>query len=363
MQRSLWRALFDETIMRSLEWNSHNKSLRVIDQRLIPMQLAYVDLGDVAAVREAISTMVVRGAPAIGVAAGYGVALAAWEIKLSDINAYKEKILQAISDLRQSRPTAINLSFALDRMGKVLEEKLSIEQYRVQLEEEAIKIDRENTADCLAISQNGAELIQDGDTIIHHCNTGGLATVEWGTAMGAMHMAYQQGKHIHVLVDETRPRLQGARITAWELQQYGIPFDIITDSSAGYFLSKGKVNKVLFGADRVARNGDVANKVGTYMLALTAFHNKVPVYSVFPFSSVDLKLPNGAAIPIEERDPLEILDIQQHGEPVVPKGATALNPAFDVTPHELITAWVTEKGVIEPPFEKSVLKITSLSRS
>jgi methylthioribose-1-phosphate isomerase len=350
--------------MRSLEWNSENKSLRAIDQRLIPAQLAYVDLGDVAAVAEAIRTMVVRGAPAIGVAAGYGVALAAWETKLSDINAYKEKVFQAISDLRQSRPTAINLTFALDRMGKVLEdEKLSTDQLRIRLEEEAIKIDQENTADCFAISQYGAELIQDGDTIIHHCNTGGLATVEWGTALGAIHMAYQQGKRIHVLVDETRPRLQGARITAWELQQFGIPFDIITDNSAGYFLSKGKVDKVFFGADRVARNGDVANKVGTYMLALAAFHNKVPVYSIFPISSVDFQLPDGEAIPIEERDPLEVLDIQQHGEPVVPHGSTALNPAFDVTPHELITGWVTEKGMINPPFEQNISKITSLSRS
>jgi len=206
----------------------------------------------------------------------------------------------------------------------------------------------------MSISAYGAELIEDGDTIIHHCNTGALATVDWGTALGVIRMAFEQGKKLHVLVDETRPRLQGARLTAWELSQYQIPYDIISDNSAGYFLRSGIVNKVIFGADRVARNGDVANKIGSYMLALAAHANNVPVYSVFPFSTVDIELESGDLIPIEERPQDEVLDLKLHGRLVVPEDASARNPAFDVTPHELITAFITEKGVIYPPFEKNL---------
>jgi methylthioribose-1-phosphate isomerase len=206
------------------------------------------------------------------------------------------------------------------------------------------------------MAANGAALIEDGDTIIHHCNTGALATVDWGTALGVIRMAYESGKRIHVLVDETRPRLQGARLTAWELEQYGIPYEIITDNMSGYMLRTGQAQKVFFGADRVTANGDVANKIGTYMLALAAHANDVPVYSVVPTSTIDLTLPSGDCIPIEERDPSEVLDIQIHGEPVVPQGAKARNPAFDVTPHTLLTALVTEKGVIYPPFTTNLPK-------
>jgi methylthioribose-1-phosphate isomerase len=208
----------------------------------------------------------------------------------------------------------------------------------------------------MRISTHGAALIVDGDTIIHHCNTGALATVDWGTALGVIRMAHEQGKHIHVLVDETRPRLQGARLTAWELIQYQIPFDLISDNAAGYFLRSGKVNRVIFGADRVARNGDVANKIGSYMLALAAHANNVPVYSVFPFSTVDIELASGDLIPIEERPQDEVLDIQLNNQKVTPDGASARNPAFDVTPHELITGLITEKGVIYPPFEEKIIQ-------
>jgi methylthioribose-1-phosphate isomerase len=209
------------------------------------------------------------------------------------------------------------------------------------------------------MAEHGAALIDDGDTIIHHCNTGALATVDWGTALGVIRTAHEQGKDIHVLVDETRPRLQGARLTAWELDQYGIPYEIISDNMAGYFLRAGKAQKVLFGADRVAANGDVANKIGTYMLALAAHDNAVPVYSVVPTSTVDLSLAHGGLIPIEERDPEEVLGIQFQGERVAPVEAEARNIAFDVTPNRLLTGIVTENGVVYPPFEINLKKTVS----
>jgi methylthioribose-1-phosphate isomerase len=214
--------------------------------------------------------------------------------------------------------------------------------------EEDVRVNRQ-------LAENGAKLIEDGDTIIHHCNTGSLAVVDWGTALGAIRFAHEQGKHIHLLVDETRPRLQGARLTAWECEQYGIPYEIITDNAAGYFLRSGRVNRVFFGADRVAANGDVVNKVGTYMLSLAAHANRVPVYTVFPLSTLDRSIKTGDEIPIEDRDPDEVLGIEFHGEPIAPSDARALNPAFDVTPHELISGWVTELGLIEPPFQDNLL--------
>jgi len=210
------------------------------------------------------------------------------------------------------------------------------------------------------MGEHGAALIDDGDTIIHHCNTGALAVVDWGTALGVIRTAHGQGKHVHVLVDETRPRLQGARLTAWELEQYGIPYEIITDNMAGYFLRSGQAQKVLFGADRIAANGDVANKIGSYMLALAAHDNGVPVYSVAPTSTVDLSTRDGSLIPIEERDPEEVLGLQFHGERVAPANAKARNPAFDVTPNRLITAIVTENGVARPPYEESLEKMVNI---
>jgi methylthioribose-1-phosphate isomerase len=207
------------------------------------------------------------------------------------------------------------------------------------------------------MAEYGAALINDGDTIIHHCNTGALATVDWGTALGVIRTAHGQGKKIHVLVDETRPRLQGARLTAWELDQYGIPYEIISDNMAGYFLRAGKAQKVLFGADRVAANGDVANKVGTYMLSLAAHDNGVPTYAVVPTSTIDLSLEHGGLIPIEERDPQEVLGIQFEGERVAPIEAEARNIAFDVTPSRLITGIVTENGMVYPPFGVGLKKV------
>jgi methylthioribose-1-phosphate isomerase len=204
------------------------------------------------------------------------------------------------------------------------------------------------------IGAYGSSFIEDGDTVIHHCNTGALATVDFGTALGVIRAAHEDGKRIHVLVDETRPRLQGARLTAWELDQYGISHEIITDNAAGYFLQRGEVASIFVGADRVAVNGDIANKIGTYMLALAANDNDVPVYCAAPLSTIDRNTASGEAIPIEERDPSEVLNIQRGGMPIAPQGSKARNPAFDITPHRLITALITEAGVLEPPFDQSI---------
>jgi methylthioribose-1-phosphate isomerase len=228
------------------------------------------------------------------------------------------------------------------------------EELRALALQEAQRMADEDVEINQRMGAHGAALIEDGDTIIHHCNTGALAVVDWGTALGVIRSAHAQGKRLHVLVDETRPRLQGSRLTAWELQQYGIPYEIITDNMAGYFLHSGQAQKVFFGADRIAANGDVANKIGTYMLALAAHDNGVPVYAVAPTSTVDLSLPNGSLIPIEERDPDEVLGLQFHGELVAPREARARNPAFDVTPNRLITAIITENGVVYPPFDKNL---------
>lgn len=324
----------------------------MIDQRWLPGRLELVSFQDYREVARAIKDMVVRGAPAIGAAAAFGLALAACYSKAAHLEDLRSELYQACEVLKSTRPTAVNLAWALQRMlARAAEPAESVEALRDRLVAEAQRIADEDVAINRRMAVNGAALIEDGDTIIHHCNTGALATVDWGTALGVIRMAVEMGKNIHVLVDETRPRLQGARLTAWELAQYGISYEIIADNAAGYMLRTGQANKVFFGADRVAANGDVANKIGTYMLALAAHANDVPVYLVAPSSTVDFDLPDGRRIPIEERDPGEVLDIQVAGERVMPAGARARNPAFDITPHHLLTAIVTEKSVIYPPFE------------
>jgi methylthioribose-1-phosphate isomerase len=229
------------------------------------------------------------------------------------------------------------------------------EAVRQRLIEEAERLADEDVETNRRIGKHGAGLIQDGDTVIHHCNTGALATVDYGTALGVIRSAHEQGKRVHVLVDETRPRLQGSRLTAWELDQYGIPYEIISDNAAGYFLQRGRVAAVFVGADRVAANGDVANKIGTYMLALASHDNQVPFYCAVPTSTVDLSLPTGEQIPIEERDPAEVLELERQGRPIAPRGSRARNPAFDVTPHRLVTAFITEVGVLHPPYPESLV--------
>lgn len=299
--------------------------------------------------------MTIRGAPAIGIAAAFGLSLEAAAWKGRDLQAYRSHLVQVADEIQAARPTAVNMAWAMDHLeGIIREEFANVDELRQRLITRADEMAEEDVAINRRMAEFGASLIHDGDTIIHHCNTGSLATVDWGTALGAIRLAHEQGKKVHVLVDETRPRLQGSRLTAWELEQYGIPYDIITDNAAGYFLSTHKAQKVMFGADRIARNGDVANKVGSYMLALAAKDNRIPVYSVAPSSSIDLHIASGKQIPIEERDPSEVLDIEIDGKRVSPNSATALNPAFDITPFRLITAIVTEKGIVKPPFSKNL---------
>jgi methylthioribose-1-phosphate isomerase len=336
--------------MRTIFWE--NNSITTVDQRRLPAVLEYITLSTFNEVIDAIRNMTVRGAPAIGAAAAFGMALAAIESKAGSIPQFITEIDASAQSLKASRPTAINLKWALDRVLRIAHNSTSsVEEIRSEILKEAQLIADEDIAINKRLSEHGATLIEDGDTILHHCNTGALAVVDWGTALGAIRTAHEQGKKVHVLVDETRPRLQGARLTAWELGQYGIPYEIITDNMAGYFLSIGQVQKVLVGADRIAANGDVANKVGTYMLALAARDNNIPVYSLAPTSTIDLTIANGHLIPIEERDPEEVLGLQFYGESVFPKDARARNPAFDITPNRLINAIVTENGIIYPPYE------------
>lgn len=344
--------------MRTVKWNYDANKLEMIDQRILPGRFDIVAFDDYQAVARAITDMVVRGAPAIGGAAAFGLALAAQQSSAKDIDMLRAELETAAAYLKKARPTAVNLAWALDRILRVTADvEGGADDLREAVLEEAQNIADQDVEINKQMARHGAELLDDGDTVIHHCNTGALATVDWGTALGVIRMAHEQGKNIHVLVDETRPRLQGARLTAWELIQYDIPFDLISDNAAGYFLSTGQVQKVVFGADRVAANGDVANKIGTYMLALAAYDNDVPRYSVVPTSTVDLALASGDLIPIEERGQDEVLELDLKGLRVTPENASARNPAFDVTPHRLITGIVTENGVVYPPFETNLRRV------
>lgn len=343
--------------MRTVEWDYQRSQVRMIDQRLLPGEFRVVSFADHSQVAGAIRDMVVRGAPAIGATAAFGLALAAHNSIAAESAALRADLKQAAEVLHEARPTAANLDWALQRvLAVILKTQGNPDDLRAAALSEAQRIADEDVEINQQMARYGAELVADGDTIIHHCNTGALATVDWGTALGVIRMAHEQGKRIHVLVDETRPRLQGARLTAWELEQYGIPYEIISDNAAGYFLQSGQVQKVLFGADRMAANGDVANKIGTYMLALAAYDNNVPAYAVVPTSTIDLSLAHGGLIPIEERSAAEVLSLQVGGQSVTPTGAAARNPAFDVTPHRLLTAIVSEKGVIYTPFEENLRK-------
>ncbi len=339
--------------MRTVFWEDDR--LKMIDQRRLPGKFEVVSYSDYRGVAQAIRDMVVRGAPAIGAAAAFGLALAARQSTSPSTDGLQRDLEHAAALLRAARPTAVNLSWAIDRvLSGIAPSGESVERLRQAVLDEAQRLADEDVEVNRRMAAYGASLIESGDTIIHHCNTGALATVDWGTAHGAIRMAHEQGKRIHVLVDETRPRLQGARLTAWELEQYSIPYEIISDGMAGHFLRSGQAKKVFFGADRIAANGDVANKVGTYMLALAAFDNQVPAYSVAPTSTVDLTVGDGSQIPIEERDPAEVLDIEFRGERVAPETSRARNPAFDITPNRLITAIVTENGIVYPPFRANL---------
>ena len=334
--------------------------LRMLDQRLLPHEMKYFETEDYRQAADAIRDMVIRGAPAIGVAAAYGMALAALHPHARDTSALHIELEQAAQVLRAARPTAVNLFWAVDRVMERVKHSpdSTMAELGMLVLREADAIAAENAWLCKQIGLNALELVPEQATFIHHCNTGALATVEYGTALGIISTAYEHGKKVFAYVDETRPRLQGARLTAWELQQWGIPFTLIADGAAGHFLRQGRINLALFGADRIARNGDVANKVGSYMLATVAHENGVPVYSVAPTSTVDLSLAEGDAIPIEERDPREVTEIG--GVRIAPEGAHAANPAFDVTPHRYLTGIITENGIAYPPFDASLPRLVNL---
>ncbi len=341
--------------MRTVKW--HNDAVRMIDQRLLPARVEMLDLHDYKDVAHAITDMAVRGAPAIGATAGFGLALAGYQSKADNLADLRKDLDEAQALLRESRPTAVNLGWALNRLMKIAAQEWdTANELREALLREAEMIADDDVRINRRMASYGATLIHNGDTVLHHCNTGALATVDYGTALGVIRMAHEQGKHFHVLVDETRPRLQGARLTAWELKQLDVPFDLIADNAAGHFMRIGEVQAVFVGADRVAANGDVANKIGTYKLAVVARENGIPFYAVVPTSTVDLSLETGDDIPIEERDAAEVLELTFKGSPAAPDGISVRNPAFDITPHRYVTAIVTEKGLVYPPFKQNLRK-------
>jgi methylthioribose-1-phosphate isomerase len=338
--------------MRTVEWN--NGQVRMIDQKQIPWDLILVDLPDYQAVAAAITDMTVRGAPAIGASAAFGMALAAHHSSARQMDGLLSDLREAAITLKNARPTAVNLAWAVDKLMEMASsnEFNNPDDLREALLNEAQRIADEDVDINRRMGAYGAALVQDGDTILHHCNTGALATVDFGTALGVVRAAYEQGKNIHVLLDETRPRLQGARLSAWELEQLGVSYDIIPDTAAGYYMQKGEIKIALVGADRVAANGDFANKIGTYQVAVLAKENGIPFYTVAPTSTVDLALASGAEIPIEERSKDEVLT--PYGNAIVPPHYHARNPAFDVTPHRYLSGIVTENGIARPAFTESL---------
>lgn len=341
--------------MRTIEW--HDGAVRMIDQRKLPHEYVEVEFIDYRQVALAIEEMYVRGAPAIGAAAAYGLALAAVHSKAQSKAQLVADVKQAADVLRNTRPTASNLFWALDRMlGRMDDGTLEgIEEIQQALVVEAQALADEDVVVNKRMGTYGAELIEDGYNILTHCNAGALATVDYGTALAPIRTAWKQGMRVHVFVDETRPRLQGARLTAWELMREGIPMTLIADNAAGYFIQAGEVDIVFVGADRVAANGDVANKIGTYKLAVVAKENGVPFYPVVPTSTIDLAMDSGEDIPIEERDPHEVTHVR--GQPIAPEGVRVANPAFDVTPHRYVSGIVTEHGIVYPPFRKGLCSV------
>jgi methylthioribose-1-phosphate isomerase len=334
----------------TIEWK--DGQVVMIDQRRLPLEEIYLELDDEDKVAEAIETMVIRGAPAIGVAAAYGFALGVLRLKPgADLGAEVDRIQ---ARLWRTRPTARNLFWALERMRGVFEScrGLALPSLQERLLEEAKAIEREDEEICRLIGAHGAALVPDGATVLTHCNAGGLATAGYGTAVGVIRAAWEAGKKIRVLADETRPFLQGARLTAWELDKLGIPYEVITDNMAGWLLHKGQVQFAVVGADRIARNGDAANKIGTYSVAVLCHENGVPFTVAAPLSTFDFSLAHGGLIPIEERPAAEVREI--NGRLIVPPGAAVRNPAFDVTPARYIAAIITEKGVARPPYEPSL---------
>ncbi len=341
--------------MRTIWWE--DGVVRMIDQRLLPGRLEVPAYSSYQEVAWAIKEMVIRGAPAIGAAAGFGMALAARQSQAASRVALLADLAHAGEVLKAARPTAVNLAWGVERLWRRAQDpKLdTVDAIRAALLAEAQALADEDVEVNRRMGKNGAAVIPDGARILHHCNTGSLATVEYGTALGVVRAAHEQGKRVHVWVDETRPRLQGARLTAWELMQDEIPMTLIADNAAGLLMRTGQVDVVLFGADRVAANGDVANKVGSYNIAVLARENGIPCYSVVPTSTIDLSLPTGDDIPIEERPAEEVTTIG--GVRIAPEHVAVYNPAFDITPHRYLTGIITEEGIVYPPFKEGLRRV------
>jgi len=341
-------------MIETIQWT--DSGVVMIDQTRLPREESYVTCTNYKQVAEAIRSMVIRGAPAIGVAAAMGIALG---MQRAETSAEFHEICETLA---RTRPTAVNLFWAIQRMRRLYSELQAqpIEEIRAQLVSEARQIRLEDIAINECIGKNGAPLIPDGKTVLTHCNAGALATAGYGTALGVIRAAVAAGKKIDVFADETRPFLQGARLTVWELQHDNIPATLITDNMAGHFLHSGRIGCVVVGADRIAANGDVANKIGTYSVAVLAKENGVPFYVAAPISTLDLSLGNGDQIPIEQRAAEEVTHLQ--GVQVAPDGTTVENPAFDVTPHRYVTAIVTERGVARPPYTEALRNMVSFRK-
>ncbi len=339
-------------MVETIQWTENG--VVMIDQTRLPRETVYVTSKDYREVAEAIRSMVIRGAPAIGVAAAMGMALGVLKADAADLDGQVDEIA---STLAATRPTAVNLFWAIERMKKLYRELRGkpLEEIRARMVEEADRIYREDIAINLAIGANGAPLVPGGKTVLTHCNAGALATAGYGTALGVIRAAVAQGKNIDVFADETRPFLQGARLTAWELQEDGIPVTLITDNMAGHFLRSGRIGCVVVGADRIAANGDVANKIGTYSVAVLAKENGVPFYVAAPISTLDLNLVSGDAIPIEQRPASEVTEV--FGVRVAPAGIAVENPAFDVTPARYVSAIITERGVARAPYQEALRRL------
>ncbi len=331
--------------------------LDLLDQRALPVREKRFLCRTTADVITAIRNMVVRGAPAIGVSAAFGCALAAHEASLEE--NWRASLDKKLSDLAASRPTAVNLSWAVDYQRSVWEahQDAGPDQVFQLFTQKALQIQADDIASCKAIGQNGLELVHPGDCILTHCNAGALATAGYGTALGVVRAAWEAGRRISVIADETRPLLQGARLTCWELRKDSIPVTVACDNSCAWLMSKGRVQLVVVGADRIAANGDTANKIGTLGVALLARHFSIPFYVAAPVSTIDPDLPDGTGIPIEQRDPVEVTCMQDRQ--VAPRGVPAYNFAFDVTPARYITAIITDKGLLRPPYENAIADLFS----
>ena len=348
-------------MIKTVEWT--DEGVRMLNQRLLPNEEKYLTLYTYDEVADAIKKMVVRGAPAIGVAAAMGLALGASQSVSTSLPDLEFDFKYMCEVMGATRPTAVNLFWAIERMRAVIEKAKTegvsdIEEVRARLVKEAQTIFQEDIDSNRAIGRHGAELINDGATVLTHCNAGALATAgDYGTALGVIRGAVDAGKRVAVIADETRPFLQGARLTAWELSKDNIPVTVITDNMAGHVMKQGKIDCVVVGADRIAANGDAANKIGTYMVAVLAKQHDIPFYVAAPFSTVDLSTATGEDIPIEERDPKEVTHMQEHQ--LTPDGVEVHNFAFDVTPNELITAIITDRGVARAPYTESLRSLAN----